>query len=212
MYTNSVELMYIFVKKMKMKNYREIKDFYRSKSLSVFDSLIEKETISGVPHSEYLRIPVHTGNCVAILMIWGINGGTAIHGHGGIVGTVIVIKGIVREERFRFSGTDVELVSSKIHVPGDVLEEDQETIHSIFNPEETWSVTLHIYNTHLNSLSGTIMYDAENKRVGILNNLAKTTSWKEDTKSFLAIIPFDQYFPVKIAELKPRQKEISVEY
>jgi cysteine dioxygenase len=199
MYTISVELMYNFEKNLIMKNFQEIRDFYLSKSLSFFDSFIEKEMIPGVPHSEYLRIPVYTGNCVAILMIWGINGGTAIHGHGGIEGTVIVLKGIVKEEKFRFSGTDVELVSSKIHVPGDVLEEDQETIHSLFNRDETWSVTLHIYNTNLNSLSGTIMYDAENKRVGILNDLAKTTSWKEDPKSFRAIIPFNQYFQEKMS-------------
>jgi hypothetical protein len=184
-----------------MQSYQEIREFYLNQDHSFFNSVIEKETISGVPHSEYLRIPVHTGNCVAILMIWGIKGGTAIHGHGGIEGTVIVLKGIVREERFRYSGTDVELISSKIHVPGDVLEEDQETIHSIINEDETWSATLHIYNTNLNSLSGTIMYDTENKRVGILNDHAKTTSWKEDPESFRAIIPFDKYFPEKTSVL-----------
>ena len=182
-----------------MKIYQEIRDLYLYRPLSYFDSFIEKETIAGVPHSEYLRIPVHTGNCVAILMIWGINGGTAIHGHGGIEGTVIVIKGTVREERYEFNGKDIELISSRIHRPGEILEEDIGTIHAIINQNDTLSVTLHIYNTDKNTLAGTVMYDSENKRIGILNDLAKSTSWKEDPKAFQAIIPFDQYFPKKMS-------------
>ena len=175
-----------------MQSCKEIKEFYLHKESSFFYSLIAKETVAGIPHSEYLRIPVYSGKCIVLLMIWGINAGTAIHGHGGVEGTVKVIKGIVREEKFEFTGTDIELISSKIHIPGDVLSEDTGTIHSIINQDETLSVTLHIYNTDKNTLAGTVMYDPENRRIGVLNDLAKSTSWKEDPMAFKCIIPFEQ--------------------
>jgi len=176
-----------------MQNYKEIKEYFLQKDFSFFESIIAKALIAGVPNAGYLRIPVFTGNSMVLLMIWGNDGETAIHGHGGIEGTVKVIKGMVREEKYEFTGLDIELKSSRSHIPGDILEENTGTIHSIINQDETWSVTLHIYNTNINSLAGTIMYDPENKRIGILNELAKSTSWKEDPQAFQAIIPFEQY-------------------
>jgi len=176
-----------------MKNYKEIQDFYLSKPLHSFDSFIEKEMIPGVPDSEYLRIPVHTENCLVLLMIWGKNAGTAIHGHAGFDGTVKVIKGTIKEENYEFNNTNIELTSSKLHSPGEVLCEDTGTIHAIINQAETLSVTLHIYNTKINTLAGTFLYDPENRRIGILNDLAKSSSWNEDPKAFQTIIPFDQF-------------------
>jgi predicted metal-dependent enzyme (double-stranded beta helix superfamily) len=175
-----------------MQNCQEIIEFYLNKESSFFDSLIAKETVAGVPHSEYLRIPVYSGKCIVLLMIWGVDAGTAIHGHGGIEGTVKVIKGVVKEEKYEFTGTGVELISSRIHTPGDVLSEDTGTIHSIINRQETFSVTLHIYNTDKNTLAGTVMYEPETRRIGILNDQAKSTSWKEDPMAFKCIIPFEQ--------------------
>jgi cysteine dioxygenase len=181
------------MKYSKMQSCKEIIEFYLHKESSFFYSLIAKETIAGIPPSEYLRIPVYSGKCIVLLMIWGVDAGTAIHGHGGIEGTVKVIKGVVKEEKYEFTGTDVELISSRIHTPGDVLSEDTRTIHSIINQNESISVTLHIYNTDKNTLAGTVMYDPENRRIGILNDLAKSTSWKENPKSFQACISFDDH-------------------
>ena len=176
-----------------MQSYQEIKDFYLRKDSSFFDSMIAKETAAGVPRSEYLRIPLYAGTCVVLLMIWGTDGGTAIHGHGGVEGTVKVIKGTVREEKYKFTGMNIELISSGIHSPGEILSEDSGTIHAISNQNETWSVTLHIYNTDKNTLAGTVMYDPENRRIGILNDLAKSTTWKEDPMAFMCIFPFEQF-------------------
>jgi hypothetical protein len=176
-----------------MKNYTEIRDFFLSKPPSFFDSYIKKEMIQGVPDSGYLRIPVHTGNCLVLLMIWGKNAGTAIHGHAGFEGTVKVIKGTVKEENYEFKDTNIALISSMLHSPGEVLCEDIRTIHAIINQTVTWSVTLHIYNTKINTLAGTVLYDPEKKRIGVLNDLAKSSSWNEDPKAFGAVIPFDQF-------------------
>jgi hypothetical protein len=176
-----------------MKNYKEIRDFYLCKPLSFFDSFFEKEMIPGVPDPEYLRIPVHTGNCLVLLMIWGKNAGTAIHGHAGFDGTVKVIKGTIKEENYKFVSPNIELISSKLHSAGEVLCEEIGTIHAIINQDETWSVTLHIYNTKINTLAGTVLYDPEKKRIGVLNDLAKSSSWNEDPKAFGAVIPFDQF-------------------
>jgi hypothetical protein len=176
-----------------MSSFQEIRGIYLNKPLSFFDSFIENRVQPVIFHSGYSRVPLFQGNCIVLLMFWGKNALTAIHGHGGIEGTVKVIKGTIKEDKYRFTGTDIELISSKVHSPGEILSEDTGTIHAISNQNETWSVTLHIYDTNKNTLAGTVMYDPEGRRIGILNDLAKTTSWNEDPKAFRSIIPFDQH-------------------
>jgi hypothetical protein len=126
-------------------------------------------------------------------MVWGKTAGTAIHGHAGFEGTVKVIQGAIREEKYEFSDSKIRQISSGIFFPGEILPEDIDTIHSIINQNYAYSVTLHIYNTGRNTLAGTVLYDPDTKKIGILNDLAKTTSWNEDPTAFKCIIPFEQY-------------------
>lgn len=141
---------------------------------------------------EYYRIPVFKGECMVIMMLWGPGARTAIHDHGGSRGTVKVLKGRLTEKRFRFDGSKLEQYSTTTGIPGDILSVSSTDLHSIENGEDEMSVSLHIYDTASNSFEGTVIYDAVNKRFGVLNGFASRASWREKPEAFSSITYFGQ--------------------
>jgi predicted metal-dependent enzyme (double-stranded beta helix superfamily) len=150
----------------------------------------------GIPNpmnvDEYYRIPVYKGECMVILMLWGPGALTAIHDHGGTRGRVKVLKGKIREERYHFGGNKLDLISINVAVPGELLGVEVNDIHAIINEEKEMSVSLHVYDTSSNSFEGTVIYDAENKRIGVLNKFASRASWREKPEAFSSIIHFSE--------------------
>ena len=54
-----------------------------------------------VPEKTYKRLPVFNNeNCVAILMLWGVNNKTAVHDHKNYEGKIKVLKGVFHPKLF----------------------------------------------------------------------------------------------------------------
>jgi hypothetical protein len=70
----------------------------KSRNLFSFDfqdyNEIFKINELNIPEKTYRRLPVFNNeNCVAILMLWGINNKTAVHDHKNYEGKIKVLKG-----------------------------------------------------------------------------------------------------------------------
>jgi hypothetical protein len=150
---------------------------------------------SSLTETEYFRIPVFKGGYMVVLMLWGPGAETAIHDHGGARGSVKVLKGKLVESRYRFRNPVLEKYSEITANPGEVLEVSATDIHAISNPQNEMSASLHIYSTDSASLEGTVIYDAVNKRIGILNQHATRASWREKPEAFMSIRGFDDQQP-----------------
>jgi hypothetical protein len=171
-----------------MEKFEDICRTYFDKDMSFFEPYLNTE--SRLLENQYFRIPVHKGDSVVILMLWGPGSKTAIHDHGSGRGRVKVLKGLVTEDHYSFDNPELKLVSSLPHGPGEILDVAADRIHSVSNAQGESSVTLHIYETPTESLEGTLLYDPENKRIGVLNKLATRASWSEKPVAFSSIRPF----------------------
>jgi len=173
-----------------MESFEEICEKYHAGTWDDYRSFIPPGIPDPLTEDEYFRIPVYKGSCMVVLMLWGPGATTALHDHGGSRGRVKVLKGSVIEERYTFDGLDLTHISSVHGHPGDILAVSPHDIHSVRNPENDMSVTLHVYETDANSFEGTKIYDVENKRVGILNSQATRATWREKPEAFRQIVYF----------------------
>ena len=173
-----------------MELFEDICKRYYDQDLGSFQPFLNPEILDRLNENDYLRIPIYQGECQVILMVWGIGAKTAIHDHGGSRGRVKVMKGCVTEKRYRFQNRKLEILSSEDHKPGEILDVAPDTIHAVSNKASEVSMTLHIYDIPSGSFEGTILYDKENQKIGILNNLATKASWKEKPEAFSRITDF----------------------
>ncbi len=177
---------------MKTEHFEEICNKFHKGTWEDFRRMVPSGIPDPLTEDEYYRIPVYKGDCLVILMLWGPGAKTALHDHGGSRGRVKVLKGSVIEERYTFDGSKLEFLSSNKGQCGDVLDVSVNDIHSVQNPEKEMSVSLHVYETNSNSFEGTTIYDAENKRVGVLNSMATRATWRENPEAFSSIRYFGQ--------------------
>jgi cysteine dioxygenase len=173
-----------------MEHYNEICKKYHDGTWEDYRSFVPPGIPDPLTEAEYYRIPVYKGECMVVLMLWGPGATTALHDHGGSRGKVKVLKGALVEERYRFTGSALDFLSRTEGVAGDILSVSESDIHSIKNPGKDLSVSLHVYETNSNSFQGTKIYDLENKRIGVLNNLATRATWREKPEAFSSIQSF----------------------
>ena len=102
-----------------------------------------------VPEKTYKRFPVfNTENCVAILMLWGVNNKTAVHDHKNYEGKIKVLKGELTEVYYKETKDFIEYEGAGVAIEGISFAEEMGGIHSIVNNKPTLSVSLHIYKTN----------------------------------------------------------------
>ena len=142
-----------------------------------------------IPQKAYLRLPVFNNeNCVAILMLWGVENKTAIHDHKNYDGRIKVLKGNLTEIYYKETADFIEYEGEGVATEGVVFAEDYGGIHSIVNNDTTFSVSLHIYHTSQLNLNGVRMFDIENKKWAILTEKAPSCSWNLPEEAFEKII------------------------
>ena len=104
------------------------------------------------------RTLARTPACELLLVCWLPGQGSRVHDHGGSYGASLVLRGELEETRFAWTDTRLApgaVVSAR---PGDVLLEQQETIHRIDNRSGRGAVTLHLYAP---PMSGMTSYEVE---------------------------------------------------
>ena len=142
-----------------------------------------------IPHRAYLRLPVFNNeNCVAILMLWGVENKTAIHDHKNYDGQIKVLKGNLTEIYYTEVNDFIAYEGEGIATEGAIFAEELGGIHSIVNNDSTFSVSLHIYQTPQLSLDGVRIFDLETKKWALLNNKATSCSWNLPEEAYEKVI------------------------
>jgi len=138
-----------------------------------------------VPEKTYRRLPVFNNeNCVAILMLWGVNNKTAVHDHKNYEGKIKVLKGELTEVYYKETKDFIEFEGAGVAIEGLVFEEEKGGIHSIVNNKNALSVSLHIYKTSELNLDGVRIFDVENKKWAVLNDKAPSCTWNLPEEAF----------------------------
>ena len=138
-----------------------------------------------VPEKTYRRLPVfNSENCVAILMLWGVNNKTAVHDHKNYEGKIKVLKGELTEVYYKETKDFIEFEGAGVAIEGLVFEEEKGGIHSIVNNKNALSVSLHIYKTSELNLDGVRIFDVENKKWAVLTNKAPSCTWNLPEEAF----------------------------
>ena len=142
-----------------------------------------------VPEKTYKRLPVFNNeNCVAILMLWGVNNKTAVHDHKNYEGKIKVLKGELTEVYYKETKDFIEFEGAGVAIEGLVFEEEKGGIHSIVNNKNALSVSLHIYKTSELNLDGVRIFDVENKKWAVLTDKAPSCTWNLPEEAFEKII------------------------
>ena len=138
-----------------------------------------------LPEKTYRRLPVfNSENCVAILMLWGVNNKTAVHDHKNYEGKIKVLKGELTEVYYKETKDFIEFEGAGVAIEGLVFEEEKGGIHSIVNNKNALSVSLHIYKTSELNLDGVRIFDVENKKWAVLTDKAPSCTWNLPEEAF----------------------------
>ena len=138
-----------------------------------------------VPEKAYSRLPVfNSENCVAILMLWGVNNKTAVHDHKNYEGKIKVLKGELTEVYYKETKDFIEFEGAGVAIEGLAFEEEKGGIHSIVNNKNALSVSLHIYKTSELNLDGVRIFDVENKKWAVLTDKAPSCTWNLPEEAF----------------------------
>ena len=138
-----------------------------------------------VPEKTYRRLPVfNSENCVAILMLWGVNNKTAVHDHKNYEGKIKVLKGELTEVYYKETKDFIEYEGAGVAIEGISFAEEMGGIHSIVNNKPTLSVSLHIYKTSELNLDGVRIFDVENKKWAVLTDKAPSCTWNLPEEAF----------------------------
>lgn len=163
------------------------------KAISSLDikALCYKEYLNDYDEGVYNRIKIMDTPMQVFLMTWPPQFLLPIHEHKNFWGYVIPLKGIVAETIYGYAARKkkVYLHPTKTHKPGDIIYEPYNVIHKLQNtsPLES-SITIHIYYPPFYNYDGTLLFDAQNRRLAILNEKAERLSWDLPADHYQKII------------------------
>ena len=174
--------------KNKSLSYDEVSEILFSFDFQDYNEIFKINELN-IPEKTYRRLPVFNNeNCVAILMLWGINNKTAVHDHKNYEGKIKVLKGELTEVYYKETKNFIEFEGAGVAIEGLVFEEEMGGIHSMVNNKSTLSVSLHIYKTSQINLSGVRIFDIENKKWAVLTDKAPSCSWNLPEEAFEKIV------------------------
>ncbi|MDR4987879.1 MAG: cysteine dioxygenase family protein [Bacteroidales bacterium] len=139
------------------------------------------EYLEGYDVNTYNRIKINDTPLQVFLMTWPPQFFLPIHQHRNFWGYVVPLKGLISETIYGYAARKkkVYLHPTKTHKPGEIIYEPFNVIHKLQNtsPLES-SVSIHIYYPPLYNYSGTMIFDAQNRKLAVLNAKATVLSWE----------------------------------
>ena len=170
------------------KNFEETVGELFSYNYKDYNMLFEIDDIA-IKNETYKRVPVFKGrDCVALLMLWGVDNTTAIHDHKNYDGAIKVLKGGLTEVSYRENSNFIEYDGVEAVFEGHVFPEEYGGIHSIVNSSDGISVSLHVYRTTQLNLDGVRLFDTEKRRIAWLNEKADYCSWSLPENAYKKIM------------------------
>lgn len=143
-------------------------------------SLSYKEYLEGHDLGLYNRIKVCDEPLQVYIMTWPPQFLLPIHQHKNFWGFVIPLEGIVAETIYGYAARKkkIFLHPTKTHKPAEIIYEPYDVIHKLQNTSPLdYSVTLHVYYPPVYNYKGTMIFDAQNRRLAVLNEKAQMLSW-----------------------------------
>ena len=143
-------------------------------------------SIDGMTHN-YARNILLLDPFEVVVLHWPPGVESAIHHHEGFWGYVLCLEGEVENVEYAYDAQSKVLrEGTALRVrAGGVLPEPDGTIHKIVNPNpDKPLVTVHFYAPALDTLDGMVLFDAEKRWMGELNETATTASFQQDESGF----------------------------
>ncbi len=139
-----------------------------------------KEYTEGKDMSIYNRIKISDSPLQVYIMTWPPQFLLPIHQHRNFWGYVIPLEGIVAETIYGYAPRKkkVFLHPTKTYKPGEIIYEPYNVIHKLQNtsPLEP-TISLHIYYPPYYNYKGTMIFDAQNRKMAVLSEKAEMLSW-----------------------------------
>ncbi len=136
--------------------------------------------LDGIDLSVYNRIKVADTPMQVFLTTWPPQFFLPIHQQKHFWGYVLPLSGILAETIYGYAARKkkVFLHPTKTHKPGEIIYEPYNVIHKLQNtsPLEP-AISLHINYPPHHSYNGTMIFDAQNRRLAVLNEKAPVISW-----------------------------------
>ncbi len=145
-----------------------------------FKSLDYKDYLEGKDMGEYNRIRISEDPLQIFLMTWPPQFLLPIHQHKNFWGYVIPIEGIVAETIYGYAPRKkkVFLHPTKTYKQGEIIYEPYNVIHKLQNTSPLdITVSIHIYYPPTFNYTGTMIFDAQNRKMAVLNEKASQLSW-----------------------------------
>ncbi len=136
--------------------------------------------LKGYDQADYNRIKLCEKPFQVFIMTWPPQFLLPIHQHKNFWGYVIPLEGIVAETIYGYAPRKkkVFLHPTKTYKQGEIIYQPYNLIHKLQNtsPIES-SISLHIYYPPTYNYKGTMIFDAQNRRMAVLNEKATKLSW-----------------------------------
>lgn len=156
-----------------------------------YKSIDYKEYLEGYELDVYNRIKISDSPLQIFLMTWPPQFLLPIHQHKNFWGYVIPLQGIVAETIYGYAARKkkVYLHPTKTHKHGEIIYEPFNVIHKLQNtsPLEP-TISLHIYYPPSYNYEGTMIFDAQNRRLAVLNEKATALSWDLPADHYQTIV------------------------
>jgi len=130
----------------------------------VFITDQEMERYGCFREDRYSRNSVYKNEKFEILLIcWKSGQRSLIHDHGGSLGGVRIVRGLLTETLFTVAPNGmIKAISSSDYAASDIQIEEPTTIHQVSNlqPETNHAISVHIYMPPLQQMNIYFLYDA----------------------------------------------------
>ena len=161
-------------KKIEPNLIREMIRSYDLKNLK-YESYLEGQDLTS-----YHRIPLLEEPVQAFIMVRPPQHNLAIHHHNNFWGFIVPLRGIVSETIYNYDQPKkkVFIHPTKTFSKGDYIYEPFNVLHKLQNtsPIEP-AITLHIRYPSVYNYTGTMIIDAKNRRLAVLNEKATHIGW-----------------------------------
>lgn len=137
--------------------------------------------------NRYDRILLFENTISCFLMVWPAQSASAIHEHKNFWGFISLLSGSLIEKSFSYENQKLTLLEEQALEKRVLVEETENAIHQILNPHDEIAVTLNMYYPAQKNLDGTLLFDIEKKRMGVLNSFSQSCSWNEPGYCFSSI-------------------------
>ena len=137
------------------------------------------------PKGGYVRDVLTTDPLEVVVLVWPPGGASAIHHHQGFFGHVLVVEGLLENVEFRLKDGVLTDTLHAVFGPGGVAYEPDGMHHLIRNADpDSTLITVHFYSPPISDLTGLKILDPATGTIAVLNEKAKSASFKEPREHF----------------------------